>query len=75
MSSIFGSGELFDAVTVQRLYAGGQADYLERFTASLDAVIQSGFVLAADREEILELAAATFPSEDDLRVAGLRASD
>jgi hypothetical protein len=75
MSSIFGSGELFDVATVQRLYPGGEADYLERFTASLDAVIQSGFVLAADREEILELAAATFPSEDDLRVAGLRASD
>jgi hypothetical protein len=75
MSSIFGSGELFDAATVQRLYPGGQADYLERFTASLDAAIQSGFLLAADREEILGLAAATFPSEDDLRVAGLRASD
>ncbi|HXO56988.1 MAG TPA: alpha/beta hydrolase domain-containing protein, partial [Mycobacterium sp.] len=75
MSSIFGSGELFDAATVQRLYPGGVADYLERFTASLDTVIQSGFLLAADREEILELAAATFPSEDDLRVAGPRASD
>ena len=75
MSSIFGSGELFDAATVQRLYPGGVADYLERFTASLDAAIQSGFLLAADREEILELAAATFPSEDDLRVAGPRASD
>jgi hypothetical protein len=75
MSSIFGSGELFDAATVQRLYPGGVADYLERFTASLDAAIQSGFLLAADREEILELAAATFPSEDDLRVAGPQASD
>jgi hypothetical protein len=75
MASIFGSGELFDAATVQRLYPGGEADYLERFTASLDAAIQSGFLLAADREEILELAAATFPSEDDLRVAGPRASD
>jgi hypothetical protein len=75
MSSIFGSGELFDAATVQRLYPGGEADYLERFTASLDAAIQSGFLLAADREEILELAAATFPSDDDLRVAGPRASD
>ena len=63
------------AATVQRLYPGGVADYLERFTASLDATIQSGFLLAADREEILELAAATFPSEDDLRAAGLRASD
>jgi hypothetical protein len=75
MSSIFGSGELFDAATVQLLYPGGEADYLERFTVSLDASIQSGFLLAADREEILELAAATFPSEDDLRVAGTRASD
>jgi hypothetical protein len=61
MASIFGSGELFDAATVQRLYPGGVADYLERFTASLDAAIQSGFILAADREEILALAAATFP--------------
>ncbi len=59
MSSIFGSGELFDAAAVRRLYPGGAADYLERFTASLDSAIQSGFLLAADREEILELAAAT----------------
>src|ERR1700742_795395 len=61
MSSIFGSGELFDAATVQRLYPGGLADYLKRFTAALDDAIQSGFLLAADRDEILELAAATFP--------------
>jgi hypothetical protein len=62
MSSIFGSGEPFDAATVRRLYPGGAADYLRRFTASLDAAIESGFVLSADREEILQLAAATFPS-------------
>ena len=74
MASIFGSGELFDAATVRRLYPGGEADYLKLFTASLDAAIQSGFLLAADREEILELAGATFPSEDDLRVAEPRAS-
>jgi hypothetical protein len=74
MSWIFGSGELFDAATVQRLYPGGLADYLDRFTASLDASIQSGFLLPADREEILQLAAATFPGEGELRVAGSRAS-
>ena len=62
MSWIFGSGEMFDTATVQRLYPGGRADYLERFTASLDSAIQSGFLVASDREEILELAAATFPS-------------
>ncbi|BBX47323.1 alpha/beta hydrolase domain-containing protein [Mycobacterium cookii] len=61
MSSIFGSGEPFDAATVRRLYPGGAADYLGRFTASLDAAIQAGFILVADREEIVQLAAATFP--------------
>jgi Alpha/beta hydrolase domain len=61
MASIFGSGELFDAATVRRLYPGGIAEYLERFTASLDSAIAAGFILAADREEILQLAAATFP--------------
>jgi Alpha/beta hydrolase domain len=61
MASIFGSGEPFDTATVRRLYPGGVADYLERFTVSLDSAIQSGFILAADREEILQLAAATFP--------------
>jgi hypothetical protein len=65
MSSIFGSGELFDTGTVRRLYPGGAADYLERFTAALDSAIESGFILAADREEILQLAAATFPDVSD----------
>ncbi len=65
MASIFGSGELFDTATVRRLYPGGAADYLERFTAALDSAIQSGFILAADREEILQLAAATFPDLGD----------
>lgn len=60
MASIFGSGELFDTATVGRLYPGGAADYMARFAAALDSAIQSGFILAADREEILQLAAATF---------------
>ena len=61
LSHLFGSGEPFDAATVARLYPGGAAEYLERFTASLDAAIQSGFLLPADREEILDLAAAMYP--------------
>ena len=61
MSAIFGSGELFDANTIQRLYPGGRTQYLESFTAALDAAIASGFILPADRAEILQLAAATFP--------------
>ncbi|OBJ10106.1 alpha/beta hydrolase domain-containing protein [Mycobacterium sp. 1465703.0] len=63
MSAIFGSGELFDAATIRRLYPGGSTEYLERFTAALDASIGSGFILPADRAEILQLAAATYPGE------------
>jgi hypothetical protein len=61
MSAIFGAGELFDAKTIQRLYPGGGTQYLESFTAALDAAIASGFILPADRAEILQLAHATFP--------------
>ena len=63
MSALFGSGELFDAATLRRLYPGGMTQYLERFTAALDASIRCGFILAADRAEILELAAATYPGD------------
>ncbi|HEY0225706.1 MAG TPA: alpha/beta hydrolase domain-containing protein, partial [Mycobacterium sp.] len=61
MAALFGSGEPFDDATVQRLYPGGVTEYLERFTAALDTTIKSGFILAADRSEILELAGATYP--------------
>ncbi|WP_205875905.1 alpha/beta hydrolase domain-containing protein [Mycobacterium camsae] len=61
MSSIFGSGEPFDESTLRRLYPDGADDYLRRFTAALDTAISSGFILTADREEILQLAAATYP--------------
>jgi Alpha/beta hydrolase domain len=62
MAAIFGSGEPFDAATLHRLYPGGAEQYLDSFTAALDAAIQSGFILPADRGEILQLAAATYPS-------------
>lgn len=63
MSSLFGSGELFDAAALRRLYPGGMAQYLERFTDALDASIRGGFILAADRAEIVDLAAATYPGD------------
>ncbi|MDT5070900.1 MAG: hypothetical protein QOH82_220 [Mycobacterium sp.] len=62
MALLFGSGELFDAGTLARLYPGGSADYLTKFTTSLDATIAAGFLLAGDRQEILDLAAATYPA-------------
>jgi hypothetical protein len=62
MSFLFGSGEVFDEDTVNRLYPGGASDYLERFTAALDRAIGAGFIVPSDRTEILELAAAAFPA-------------
>jgi hypothetical protein len=61
MAWLFGCGEPFDAATVGRLYPGGPTEYLKSFTAALDSAIGSGFILAADRAEILALAAATYP--------------
>ena len=61
LSHLFGSGEPFDAATLARLYPGGAVEYIERFTEALDEAIASGFIVPADREEILELAAATYP--------------
>jgi Alpha/beta hydrolase domain len=63
LSHLFGSGEPFDTATIARLYPGGVTEYLDRFTEALDAAIQSGFLLAADRPEILELAAAIYPGD------------
>ncbi len=60
MSFLFGSGEMFDTAALRALYPRGSADYLERFTEALDRAITSGFILSADRSEILELAAAMF---------------
>ncbi len=60
MAHLFGSGEPFDAATLSRLYPGGKSEYLARFTESLDATIRAGYLLRADRSEILELAAATY---------------
>ena len=58
---LFGRTEPFDAATLSALYPGGKTEYLDRFTASLDATIAAGFLLAEDREEILGLAACSYP--------------
>jgi hypothetical protein len=62
MAAIFGSGEPFDDAKLGRLYPGGAEEYLEGFTTALDTAIGAGFILSADRAEILELAAATYRS-------------
>jgi hypothetical protein len=66
MSFLFGSGEVFDRDTMRALYPGGRGDYLERFTDALDRAIEAGFIVAADRSEILQLAEASFPPRSQL---------
>ncbi|PXX05562.1 alpha/beta hydrolase domain-containing protein [Mycolicibacterium moriokaense] len=66
MSFLFGSGELFDTAALSALYPGGSGEYLARFTQALDRAIDSGFILPADRPEILELAAMTRWSEAEM---------
>jgi Alpha/beta hydrolase domain len=62
MVVLFGSSEPFDDATLGRLYPGGKPEYLRRFRTSLDAVIRKGFLLPADRAEILQLAEAMYPA-------------
>lgn len=62
MSFLFGSGELFDTARLCELYPEGIEAYLDQFTDALDQTIEAGFLLPADRPEILNLAAAMFPA-------------
>lgn len=66
MSFLFGTGEVFDDGTVRALYPGGAADYLARFSDALDRAIEAGFLVAADRSEIIALAEASFPDVTSL---------
>ncbi|MDH4385750.1 MAG: alpha/beta hydrolase domain-containing protein [Caulobacter sp.] len=55
-----GVGEPFDAAKLASLYPGGKAEFLKRFTESLDAAIARGHILGEDRQEILEVAAISY---------------
>ena len=57
---LVGSCEPFDASTLGRLYPGGKREYLKKFEASLSTAIKGGFILAADKQEILDLAAIAY---------------
>jgi hypothetical protein len=58
---LFGQTQPFDEATLASVYPGGRGEFLERFTASLDEAIAAGFILVADRSEILEVAALSYP--------------
>ena len=57
-----GSAAPFDEAMLARLYPGGKADYLARFEAALDRAIANGHVLAADKDEIMAIAAINYGS-------------
>jgi hypothetical protein len=63
---LFGRTEPFGQDVLAALYPGGTAEYLHRFETSLDSTIDAGFILEDDREEILAVAAYSYP----LRVTG-----
>jgi hypothetical protein len=57
---LMGQSERYDREKLAELYPGGKTEYLARFTASLDVAIAKGFILRADRREIIDLAAAAY---------------
>jgi hypothetical protein len=61
LTALFGRTQPFEPDQLERLYPGGRAEYLAAFERALDRAIDSGFVLPADRVEILGLASAAWP--------------
>ncbi len=55
-----GSTAPFDQATLARLYPGGKADYMAKFTRALDRAIRAKHIVADDRQEILDVAAINF---------------
>ena len=64
LAFLVGVGEPFDSTTLKRIYPGGKSEYLKKFEASLDSAIEAGFILPADKQEILGLAATSFRGSD-----------
>jgi len=60
LAMLAGVAEPFDAPTLDRLYPDGKPQFLRLFQHALDTSIQAGFILPADRAEILDVAAATY---------------
>jgi hypothetical protein len=60
-TALFGVTRPFDDLQLHRLYPNGREQYLATFERRLDEAITSGFILEADRDEILALAEAACP--------------
>ncbi|TMC07006.1 MAG: hypothetical protein E6J41_17205 [Chloroflexi bacterium] len=59
---LFGVTRPFDDAELDRLYPNGREQYLAAFERRLDEAIGAGFLLEADRAEILGVAAAACPA-------------
>ena len=57
---LFGTTAPLEPEAMARLYPEGCDDYLAAFTPALDQTIAAGYILEADRDEILAVAAETF---------------
>jgi hypothetical protein len=60
-TALFGVTRPFSDEQLHRLYPNGREQYLATFERRLDEAIASGFILQADRGEILALTAAACP--------------
>ncbi|UGQ11187.1 hypothetical protein LO772_31020 [Yinghuangia sp. ASG 101] len=61
LAKVFGTSAPFGQADVEALYPGGSNDYMQAFAKALDETISNGFILDADRAEILALAEASYP--------------
>lgn len=61
VGALFGVTEPFDQARLDHLYPGGKREYLRLFEVALDRSIKAGFLLSADRQEILALADLMYP--------------
>jgi len=61
LASMAGVTQPLGQANLDKLYPQGKAEYLKKFGAALDSTIKAGFILAADRSEIMALADAMYP--------------
>jgi Alpha/beta hydrolase domain len=59
---LFGSTRPFGGAALRRLYPRGADDYLPAFRAAAERAVAAGFLLAGDLDEMVGVAAASFPS-------------
>lgn len=62
---LIGCAEPFDADKLNELYPGGVEEYLSKFEKSLDRQIDAGFLLSADKDEIMEVAKLSYPIKNE----------